>query len=103
MALTKVLYNGVEMTQSQYARLCRAKKTEENYYTEDEIASRCEYWCKKYNMPYKLNRDNWFEGQIIISEMLGCDWMDFYNKAIDTESLFKAYSIEHGTLQENRA
>ena len=87
------------MTQSEYETLCRKNKTEERFYTEKEIANKCSYLCKKYDTPFKVYPSTWFDGQLKIAEMIGIYWMDLYNKGLNIENLFKAYSIEQ--KQEN--
>lgn len=90
--------NRVKMTQGEYEKFCRFSRSEGRYYTEKEISNKCAYLCQKYNTPYKVSEGSWFDGQLKVAEMLSICWMDLYNKGIDIESLFKAYSIEHATL-----
>ena len=74
------------MTNGQFEKQCRKLKTEDSFYSEAEIANRCNYLCKKYDTPIQITA--WFEDQIELGKYLGIDYRDLYSKHINLEYLF---------------
>ena len=94
MGINTITVDGVKMTHGEYEQLCRNKKAEDAYYTDDEIADKCSYLAIKYKAPFSVGRDNWFDKQIDVAFYLGLDWLDLYRKVLNLDNLFHAAYLQ---------